>query len=132
MSTLKLPIWPRIWATVGALNGFFAVALAAMGTHALDTHPHLETFLKGTRYEMWHAFALLATAWVSTRSTGVWAPLAGSAFTLGILFFCGTLYLLTLLGEQAPTLGAPVGGILLLIGWLSLAIAAWRMPPPSA
>ena len=122
-----LNISSRTWATLGALNGFLAVALAAMGTHTMDTHPHLDTFLKGTRYEMWHAFALLATAWVAGKSTGPWASLAGWAFTLGIVFFCGTLYILTLMGDSAPTFGAPIGGILLLLGWLALAMAAWRM-----
>jgi len=122
-----LNISPRTWATIGAINGFLAVALAAMGPHTLDTNPHLDIFLKGTRYEMWHAFALMATAWVSTRSSGPWAAFAGWSFTLGILFFCSTLYMVTLLGDNAPTFGAPIGGILLLVGWLNLAMAAWRI-----
>jgi uncharacterized membrane protein YgdD (TMEM256/DUF423 family) len=76
----------------------------------------------------WHALALLGT--------GLWAPrggwladLAGAAFTVGMLLFCGALYTL---GVQGMALGgvAPTGGVLLMVGWLLLAASA-VFPRPS-
>ncbi|MCW9035805.1 MAG: DUF423 domain-containing protein [Rhodospirillales bacterium] len=122
-----LNISPRIWATIGALNCFFAVALAALASHYLGEMEKVGTFLKGTHYEMSHGLALFAVAWVSSKSSSPFAAIAGWAFTLGIIFFCGALYLLPLTGIKLIGLAAPVGGILLLSGWLSLALASWKM-----
>ncbi len=122
-----LKIEPRIWATLGAINCFFALALAAVASHMLGDLEKVDTFLKGTRYEMWHGLALFATAWVSSKSPGPVASIAGWAFTFGTLFFCSALYLLPLTGLKLIGLAAPVGGILLLSGWLALAFASWKI-----
>ena len=52
---------------------------------------------------------------------------AGYAFIIGILIFSGSLYALSLTGIKWLGAIAPIGGAAFLIGWLSLAIAAWGM-----
>ena len=49
----------------------------------------------------------------------------GYAFIIGILIFSGSLYALSLTGIKWLGAIAPIGGAALIIGWLSLAIAAW-------
>jgi uncharacterized membrane protein YgdD (TMEM256/DUF423 family) len=51
---------------------------------------------------------------------------AGGLMTLGTLLFCGGLYLLTLTGDVSWAIFAPVGGITLVLSWLSLALSMWR------
>ncbi len=61
--------------------------------------------------------------WV--RRGGALADWAGAAFTLGLLAFCGAVYALALGGVRIGPL-APVGGTLLMLGWLLLALSALR------
>ena len=63
-------------------------------------------------------------------AVGLWAPrggrladAAGMAFTLGIALFCGAVYAIGLFGAHLGIM-APVGGTLLMVGWLLLGISA--------
>ena len=121
----------RLAATIGALTGALAVILGAFGAHALRARlspGDLEIYETGVRYQMYHAFALLAAAWLIARN----APRAGTAawlFVAGIVVFSGSLYLLVATGQRWWGAVTPVGGLCLIAGWLLLALAAFRMPP---
>lgn len=114
---------------LGCVFAFLAVAAGAFGAHALEsrlTPDRLETFQLGARYQMYHALALLAVAWATTRWPGIATTAAGWLFVAGIVIFAGSLYAL---GLGAPRwLGAitPIGGLSFLAGWLLLAWAAYR------
>jgi uncharacterized membrane protein YgdD (TMEM256/DUF423 family) len=115
------------WATVGAVVGGLAVALGAFGAHGLRDRlspADLATFETGARYQMYHAFALLAVAWLSERTQARTADTAGWAFVIGIVLFSGSLYLLTLGGLRWMGAVAPLGGVSFLVGWAALALAA--------
>jgi uncharacterized membrane protein YgdD (TMEM256/DUF423 family) len=119
----------RMFVIAGGLLALSAVALGAFGAHALGSRldpKALATFEVGVRYQMYHALALFAAAWVHERWPGGLARAAGWLFVAGTLIFSGSLYLLALLG--VPLLGAltPVGGVALLAGWACLLAAAWR------
>jgi len=121
----------RHWATAGALLAGLAVALGAFGAHGLRNHldaADLATFDTGARYQMYHAFALLAVAWLADRAPSRPAETAGWAFVIGIVVFSGSLYLLTLGGLRWMGAVTPLGGISFLIGWLNLALAARHLP----
>lgn len=113
------------WLFLGALNGLIAVGAGAYGWHWLEVDDSglRDIFAMGVDYQMWHALALLAVAWLSTRCEGRAARLvtvSGWSFTLGIVLFSGTLYYLGLTGE-APLHGlAPAGGLFLMAGWGAL------------
>ncbi|MGH8665268.1 MAG: DUF423 domain-containing protein [Burkholderiales bacterium] len=103
--------------------------MGAFGAHALKAHleaPALATFEVGVRYQMYHALALLAVAWVHDRWPSRLVQAAGWLFIAGTLVFSGSLYLLVLLGVSALGAITPFGGAALLAGWACLAIAAWR------
>lgn len=119
----------RRFLALGAWSGLVAVGAGAFGAHALRvrlTPDMLAAFETGARYQMYHALALLAVAWVSDRRSGRLAHAAGWLFVVGTLLFSGSLYALALTGIR--TLGAitPLGGAAFLGGWACLALAASR------
>jgi uncharacterized membrane protein YgdD (TMEM256/DUF423 family) len=119
----------RTFHILGALLGFLAVALGAVGAHLLADRfapGRAETFELAARYHMYHALALLAAGWVVGRWGGGSAVVAGWAFVLGILLFSGSLYVLSLGGPRWVAAITPVGGLAFLAGWLALAWAAYR------
>ena len=119
----------RSFALLGALCAFLAVAAGAFGAHALRdslSQESLAIFEIAARYQMYHALALLAAAWVANRWPGSAAQAAGWLFAAGILVFSGSLYLLSITGTQWLGAVTPLGGIALLAGWLALAWAVAR------
>ena len=118
----------RSWIALGALAGLTAVAMAAVGAHALVGLPvdRMRMVQSATEMQGWHALALLGC--------GLWAPrggrladLAGAAFVLGLVLFCGGVYALGTGGIDTGVL-APAGGMLLMLGWLLLGLSALRAP----
>jgi uncharacterized membrane protein YgdD (TMEM256/DUF423 family) len=119
----------RRFLTLGALSAFMAVAAGAFGAHALRMRLSadlLAVFETGARYQMYHALALLATAWASTRLPGALTTAAGWCFVAGTVLFSGSLYALALTGVRAIGAVTPLGGVSFLAGWLCLALAASR------
>lgn len=114
----------RSFALAGAISGLLAVAAGAFGAHALRAQlapGQLLTFETAARYQMYHALALLAVAWASTRWPGLPVRAAGWLFIGGTVLFSGSLYILALTGARWLGAVTPLGGLLFLAGWLSLA-----------
>ena len=119
----------RLATTLGALSAAIAVTLGAFGAHALKSRldpRDLETFETAVRYQMYHAFALLAAGWVIARGAPG-AANAAWAFVAGSLIFSGSLYLLVATGQRWLGAVTPLGGVAFILGWLLLARAAWRL-----
>lgn len=119
----------RVFLRLGAISGFVAVAAGAFGAHALadSLSPRsLEIFETAARYQMFHALALLATAFLVPRRAGRSAAAAAWAFALGTVIFSGSLYVLALSGIGWFGAITPIGGVTWLVGWLLLARAAGR------
>lgn len=117
----------RLFALAGAILAFLAVLAGAFGAHALRgsiAPEHLVTFETGVRYQMYHALALLAAAWVAGRWPGAAVTWAGRLFIVGIVLFSGSLYLIALTGTRGFGLVTPFGGVAFLAGWLCL---IWTM-----
>lgn len=114
----------QILRLAGILGGL-AVAAGAFGAHGLREilDPHdLETFETAVRYQMYHALALLGCALVATRTPR--AQAAAWCFLGGTVVFSGTLYALVLSGVRWLGAITPIGGSLLIIGWVVLATAS--------
>lgn len=123
----------RTFTLLGALLGFVGVALGAFGAHALRAtlEPRdLEIFETAVRYQLVHAVALVGVAWAWTRWPGTATLAAGWFFVAGVVVFSGSLYLLVLVGPRSWGAVTPVGGVALLLGWASLAWAAFRAGAP--
>ncbi len=97
-----------------ALSGAIAVGAGAFGAHGAsgDAAEWLKT---GAQYQLLHAVAALVAAQMGARGPG-WL------FVIGAAIFAGTLYLMAL--GLPRWLGAitPIGGAMLIIGWLWLAV----------
>ena len=119
----------RVFFAIGALSAFVGVAAGAFGAHGLKSRldaDMLAIFETGVRYQMYHAFALLAVAWAASRWSAGAATTAGWCFVAGIVIFSGTLYALALGGPRWLGAITPIGGVAFLAGWLCLAWVAWR------
>jgi uncharacterized membrane protein YgdD (TMEM256/DUF423 family) len=119
----------RLFLACGAISAFIAVAAGAFGAHALRgrlTPEMLAVFEVGVRYQMYHALALLAVAWMLGRWPGPWPVRAGWLFLAGTVLFSGSLYLLALTGIRWLGAITPLGGLAFLTGWLCLAVGATR------
>lgn len=97
------------------------VALGAFGAHGLRDvlgPQKLGGWNTAVQYQMWHAVALVALAAALPRA-GVPATL----LTLGVLLFSGSLYGMALTGARWLGPVMPIGGLLMIAGWI---VVAWR------
>ncbi|MGC9525182.1 MAG: DUF423 domain-containing protein [Limnospira sp.] len=121
----------RIFLTLASILGGFSVIAGAFGSHSLRgqlSDRALEVFQTGTRYEMYHALALLAVGVLLARSPSPQPLLvaAGWAFVVGVILFSGSLYGLSTTAAGWLGLVTPFGGVILIVGWALLAIGATR------
>ena len=73
--------------------------------------------------------ALVALGLAGSARLGRLANVAGGLFVVGSVCFSGSLYLLTLAGTKGIGLVTPLGGVMLIAGWLVLAGAALKVAP---
>jgi len=118
----------RTFLLFGAVLGFLGVALGAFGAHGLRSRlspEMLAVFETGVRYHMYHVFALLiVAAAIGHLGAARLLMMAGWFFFAGILIFSGSLYALALTGTGVLGAITPIGGLLFLAGWGSLALFA--------
>ena len=119
----------RFFFIAGSISAFLAVVLGAFAAHRLKSKlpPDMfNIFEVGVRYQMYHALALLAVAWASSRWLGMSVTAAGWLFLAGTAIFSGSLYLLSVTGLRWLGAVTPIGGVAFLLGWLLLAWAVWQ------
>jgi uncharacterized membrane protein YgdD (TMEM256/DUF423 family) len=117
----------RLFFILGALSAAIGVAAGAFGAHGLRgrlTPDMLAIWETAVRYQVYHALALLATAWALSRWPGRPGLAAGWLFVVGTLLFSGSLYLLSLSGQRWLGAITPLGGVAFLAGWGCLVWAA--------
>lgn len=106
---------------------FLAVALGAFGAHFLKSRieaADLETFKTAASYQLVHGLALFAAARFAAAKLQITSCML---FTIGIVVFCGSVYGIALGAPRWLGAVAPVGGMALMAGWVSLAVAHWPM-----
>jgi uncharacterized membrane protein YgdD (TMEM256/DUF423 family) len=119
----------RWWLLIGSVAGFLGVAGGAFGAHALKSRVSeqmLANFDTGTQYLLAHAVALLVVGMLASRDGVGDLRTVGSAFTVGMVIFTGSLWLMALTGTRWLGAITPIGGTALLIGWVALGLAAAR------
>lgn len=119
-----------IFLLIAALSGLIAVALGAFGAHGLKGYlaPYLmDVYQTGVQYQFYHTLALLAVAVLALREPGRALSVAGWCFSLGIVLFSGSLYLLALSGTHWLGAVTPIGGLAFLVGWAALAYSAIQL-----
>lgn len=115
-----------------SISAFLTVALGAFGAHALKDRlvelGTLDIFEKAVKYQIFHSLALFITAWLTSQFPSQnWFPSA-LAFILGIVFFSGSLYILSITGIRWLGAIIPIGGLAFLFGWLWIAIQVLKLP----
>jgi uncharacterized membrane protein YgdD (TMEM256/DUF423 family) len=123
---------------VSSLLGASAVMTGAFGAHALQTV--LDERAQGwydtaVTYHAGHALALLGTGLLGLQIGSGAGPgsgksavqCAGICLLLGVMIFSGSLYVMAFTGITKLGMLTPIGGIFLILGWLSLAVAASRI-----
>jgi len=118
----------------GVLLGILAVVLGAFGAHGLEKlldDSSLNTFETGVKYQMYHALFLLILANTSRLSekSKKWVYYF---ILVGILLFSFSIYFLatnslTSLDFRIIGFITPIGGMLLILGWLLLGYRAYKL-----
>ena len=119
----------RWWLLIASIAGFLGVAGGAFGAHGLRgriSDARLANFETGTRYLLVHAVALLVVGVLSSRQGAPPLTAVGWCFSVGMLIFTGTLWILALTNMRWLGAVTPVGGTALIAGWVLLAVAAAR------
>jgi uncharacterized membrane protein YgdD (TMEM256/DUF423 family) len=114
---------------IACLLGTLSVILGAFGAHSLKEKldPNLlESFKTGVRYMFLHAIVILVINSIKLLNNKT-LKLSNSFFFIGILFFTGSI-LAIVMGVPAKLIWfvTPLGGLILILGWLSLAYGVWR------
>ncbi len=109
-------------APLAALYGLLAVILAALGAHLLQAHDETARQLWGTALQMhmFHAAALLGVAALAQVRDSILVVVSGLIIALGVLLFCGSLYLRSAGVDLLPGPLTPLGGGIIMLGWALL------------
>ncbi len=118
---------------IGALFGIIGVILGAFGAHGLEgkvSATSLDNWKTAVSYQFYHTFAILYLSTFSRAKNGL-INFSFITFTLGIILFSGSLYLLAtreITQLSASFLGpiTPLGGLCFILGWIGLFIATIR------
>ena len=119
----------QLFLALGTAFAGSGVAAGAFGAHALKgilDVPMLQAFETATRYQMYHAFGLCIVSWAIDRYPEQRLEHTGWLFTIGILLFSGSLYVVSLAGVRWLGAVTPVGGLAFLAGWALLGWRIWR------
>lgn len=121
----------RVFIIIAAISGFLAISLGAFGAHALKesiSPAALEVYKTAVQYQMFNTTALLAIGLLGLKFPRerklLWS---GGLLIAGMVLFSGSLYTMSMSGIRWLGMITPVGGILMLGGWLLLMLAARNM-----
>ena len=114
--------------SISAFFGFLAVLAGACVDHAFKdglSPLALNQLKTAIDYQFIHALALLAVGVLRrSASSASWLVLSAAAFSLGILLFCGGLFLHAAFQLPNIVYAVPLGGLSFMAGWLFLFIAS--------
>ncbi len=122
------PRWPLL---LGALLTTLAIALAALGSHALPDimidPVRAHRFNTALSLHQFNALGLVLMGLACFVRPGnrLWR-MAALMLTSGIVLFSGNLYLLAFTLKTPATWLTPLGGLLLMAAWLCFALGAVR------
>jgi uncharacterized membrane protein YgdD (TMEM256/DUF423 family) len=119
-------------ATILASSGVLlalATLLGAFGAHGLraELAPNeLSVFLTADRYQFFQSLGLLGVGLSARSMNGALLSWSAALLLAGTVLFCGSLYALAFGAPHALGFVTPVGGLMLIAGWVSYAGAIWR------
>lgn len=137
----------KYWIVLASLLAALSVGLGAYHAHGFkkeldgltsagtisadEAKKRLDNCEVGVRYQMFNALALLAIGTVAMNRPSRLLNISGVLLVLGMCLFSGGLYLFAFTGNIGHFAIIPSGGLLQIIGWISLAVAALKLPEPA-
>ena len=122
----------EILLALGAILAGLGVVLGAFGAHALKdkfSSPHYAAIWEtAVQYHMYHSLGILGLGILSSDALlGASSMLSWAGYLMfaGIVFFSGSLYVLAVTGVKKLGAITPIGGLLFIIAWILVAIAAF-------
>lgn len=116
----------RCFIAVAALLGATAVMFGAYASHGLSTWAstaQVSQVQVAAQYQLFHAIILIVISLLSSAFISRLLTISLYCFTLGTVCFSGSLYYLVFLGSKSLVLVTPLGGLLLILAWLLVAVA---------
>lgn len=112
--------------SITSILGVTAIVLGAFATHSLRELLSIEemnSLETGIRYQMYHVIVLLFVNSYTHFSIKLKNQIS-LLFFLGIFLFSGSIYTIYLLGVPAKNIWfvTPLGGLLLILGWVLMSI----------
>ena len=106
---------PHTWAAIAGVSGALAICMGAYAAHSSISAESKDIIMRANKYHFVNSAALLALSANNSH------PISGCLITTGTVLFCGSLYAKGLLGVSTMFI-PPLGGIVMILGWLSLVI----------
>ena len=117
----------KFFLQAGAILGALGVVLGAFGAHALkptlEASGRMETFETAVKYQFYHALGLVLLSILlqnAVMNAAKWYNWAGYMLLAGVIIFSGALYTICFTGVKAFGAIAPIGGTLMIAGWVLL------------
>ncbi|XPV69699.1 MAG: DUF423 domain-containing protein [Halarcobacter sp.] len=120
----------KLFLTIASIMMGLAVAIGAFGAHGLKSlvdESMLKVYQTGVQYQFYNTLGLFAASFIIyLKPDSKKIVIASWLILLGMLIFSFSLYLLVIL--SMPVLGAitPIGGTLMIIGWILLAYGIYK------
>jgi uncharacterized membrane protein YgdD (TMEM256/DUF423 family) len=116
-----------------AILGCLSVGLGAFGAHALKetltASGRVETYELAVKYQFYHTLALLGIGLLMNKIPGSSLMISSALIAGGVVLFSGSLYLLALTSLRFVVFLTPLGGLLMLAGWATMAYAILTKKP---
>ncbi|MEK6783238.1 MAG: DUF423 domain-containing protein [Bacteroidota bacterium] len=111
----------------GAIFGALGVTFGAFGAHAFKStllaNHGLDTYELAVRYQFYHAFALLIIGLLMGKYANKALGLSSACIIFGVILFSGSLYAHAFKIHKTVVLITPIGGVLLIAGWVLLLLS---------
>lgn len=116
----------RIFVAFAGASLAAATLLGAYASHGMrGAAPEtVNAVSTAVAFQFYHGLALLAVPLLAPHLAYRWAAAAGILFVVGTVFFCGGIYLSSLLDIGPASRVAPLGGMSFAAAWVALAVGA--------
>ncbi len=117
----------RVFVIYGSILMALSVVIGAFGAHILKnilSKDMIVIYHTGVEYQFYHSLGLFAVAFVSNFQDNKRVKYSGYFMIFGIIFFSGSLYLLSITGIRWIGIVTPIGGLCFIIAWILLALGA--------
>ena len=114
----------------GIILAGLGVVVGAFGAHALkdllEGSGRVNTFETAVKYQFYHALGLILLGMIMMNHHHSFFTYSGYSFLMGTVIFSGSLYILCLTGITKFGAITPIGGLLMILGWIFMLIGVYR------